>query len=102
MTFGQRLVNTVLTEVLKLGNYYFSELQIEQLSKQHFGPDVPSIAELKKKTSLILVNSHFSLNVPRPTVPALIEVGGLHIKENRKLPKVSFPCNTEWLQCYMP
>jgi glucuronosyltransferase len=95
MTFGQRLVNTVVTEVLKLGNYYFSELPMEQLSKEHFGPDVPSIAELKKKTSLILVNTHFSLNVPMPTVPALIEVGGLHIKENGKLPKVSFSYNIE-------
>jgi glucuronosyltransferase len=102
MTFGQRLVNTVLTEALKLGNYYFSELPMERLSKQHFGPDVPTIAELKKKTSLILVNAHFSLNVPSPTVPALIEVGGLHIQQNGKLPKVSFPYNTEWIWCYMP
>jgi len=94
MTFGQRLVNTVLTEILKLGNYYFSELPMDRLSKEHFGPDVPSIAELKKKTSLILVNTHFSLNVPRPTVPALIEVGGLHIQENGKLPEVSYSCNT--------
>ena len=101
MTFGQRLVNTVLTEVLKLGNYYFSELPMDRLSKQHFGPDVPPIAELKKKTSLILVNTHFSLHVPRPTVPALIEVGGLHIEENGKLPEVSYPYNTECLWFYM-
>jgi len=93
MTFGQRVVNTVLTEVLKLGNYYFSELPMDRLSKQHFGPDVPPIAELKKKTSLILVNTHFSLHVSRPTVPALIEVGGLHIKEKGKLPEVSYPYN---------
>jgi glucuronosyltransferase len=94
MTFGQRIVNTVLTEVLKLGNYYFSELPMDRLSKQHFGPDVPPIAELKKKTSLILVNTHFSMYVSRPTVPALIEVAGLHIKEKGKLPEVSYPYNT--------
>jgi glucuronosyltransferase len=102
MTFGQRLINTVATEVLKLGHYYFSELPMEKLSRQHFGPDVPPIAELKKKTSLILVNSHFSLNVPRPTVPALIEVGGIHIKEKGKLPEVSYLYKTEWLRCCMP
>jgi len=89
MTFGQRLVNTVLTQVLKLGHYYFSELPMDRLSKQHFGPDVPPIAELKKKTSLIIANTHFSLHGPRPTVPELIEVGGLHIKEKGKLPEVS-------------
>jgi glucuronosyltransferase len=94
MTFGQRLVNTVLSDVLKLGNYYYSELPMDRLSKQHFGPDVPPIAELKKKTSLILTNTHFSLNGARPTVPALIEVAGLHIKEKGKLPEVSYPYNT--------
>jgi glucuronosyltransferase len=89
MTFGQRLVNTVVTEVLKLGHYYFAELPTDRLSKQHFGPDVPPIAELKKRTSLIIANTHFSLHGPRPTVPALIDVGGLHITEKGKLPGVS-------------
>ena len=97
MTFGQRIVNTVLTEVLKLGNYYFSELPMDRISKQHFGTDVPPIAELKKKTSLILVNTHLSLYVSRPTVPALIEVAGLHIKEKGKLPEVSYPYSKQWL-----
>jgi glucuronosyltransferase len=89
MTFGERLVNTVFLEIVKLGNYYFADLPVEKLSRQYFGQDVPSIAELKKKTSLILVNSHFSLNIPRPTIPALIEVAGLHIQSHGKLPKVS-------------
>jgi hypothetical protein len=62
---------------------------MNQLSKQHFGPDVPPIAELKKRTSLIIANTHFSLHVAKPTVPALIEVGGLHITENGTLPEVS-------------
>jgi UDP-glucoronosyl and UDP-glucosyl transferase. len=102
MTFHQRLINTVLTEVLKLGHYFFAELPMDQLAKQHFGPDVPPIAELKKKTSLLLANTHFSLHVPRPTVPALIEVGGLHINEKGKLPEVSYSYKTEWLRCYTP
>jgi glucuronosyltransferase len=91
MTFGQRLINTVSNQILKLGHYYFSELPMDKLSRQYFGPDVLPIEELKKKkTSLILVNSHFSLNIPRPAVPTVIEVGGLHIKENGKLAEVSY------------
>jgi glucuronosyltransferase len=102
MTFGERFINTVTTEVLKLGHYYFSELPMDKLSRQYFGSDVPPIAELKKKTSLILVNSHFSLHVPRPTVPALIEVGGIHIQEKGNLPEVSYFYKTEWLGCCRP
>lgn len=87
MTLGQRIINTVMVEALKLGHYYFAELPMNELARQNFGQDLPPIAELKKKTRLILANSHFSLNIPRPTVPPFIEVGGLHIQRNGKLPK---------------
>jgi glucuronosyltransferase len=88
MTFSQRLINTILTEVLKLGLYVFGELPTDKMLKKHFGKDVPPLSELKERTSVILVNSHFSLNYPRPTVPAFIEVGGIHIQSNGILPKV--------------
>jgi glucuronosyltransferase len=89
MTLAQRIINTVMVEGLKLGYHYFSELPMDKLAKQHFGQDVPPIADLKKRTSLILTNSHFSLNIPRPTVPPFVEVGGLHIDNRGTLPKAS-------------
>jgi hypothetical protein len=97
MTFGQRLVNTVATEVFKLGLYMFAELPTDKMLKKHFGKDVPPLSELNKRTSLILVNSHFSLNNPRPTVPGFVEVGGIHIQSNGILPKViMFMMFTTW------
>jgi glucuronosyltransferase len=56
--------------------------------KKYFGQDIPPLSELKKRTSLLLVNSHFSLNGPRPTVPGFVEVGGLHIQTGGKLLEV--------------
>lgn len=32
---------------------------------------------------LVLLNNHFSLNLPRPLLPNAIEVGGLHINRGR-------------------
>jgi glucuronosyltransferase len=92
MTLGQRLKNLVFTEALKLGMYVFAEIPAEKLSKRYFGQATPTLSELTKKTSLILVNSHFSLNNPRPTVPGFVEVGGLHIQSGGKLPKVILIC----------
>jgi glucuronosyltransferase len=89
MTIVQRIINTVFTEMVKLGHYYYADLPMDKLSKEHFGHDVPPLAELQKKTSLILVNSHFSLNTARPTVPAYVDVAGLHIPSGGKLPDVS-------------
>jgi glucuronosyltransferase len=92
MSLVQKIINTFMVEALKLGYYYFSELPMDKLARQHFGEDMPPLTELTKKTSLILTNSHFSLNIPRPTVPPFVEVGGLHIESNGKLPKVSYFC----------
>ncbi|XP_069671920.1 UDP-glucosyltransferase 2-like [Periplaneta americana] len=87
MNFGQRIVNLVLTELLKVGHYIFAELPMDKVSRKYLGEDIPPLSELKKKTSLYFVNSHFSLNIPRPTVPAFIEIGGIHIESGGKLPK---------------
>jgi glucuronosyltransferase len=61
---------------------------IDAATKDFFGPETPPAAELLKNTSLIILNSHFSLNYPRPFVPAVIEAGGMQIKKNNDpLPK---------------
>lgn len=59
------------------------------IAKKFFGEDLPDLEEIaERRTSLILVNSHFSTNQARPTVPNFIEVAGVHIKEPKPLPKV--------------
>lgn len=60
----------------------------EMRARELFGPDLTPIDVLAYNISLILVNSHFSVNYPRPLVPNIIEVAGLHIDTPRPLPKV--------------
>ncbi|XP_069670475.1 UDP-glucosyltransferase 2-like [Periplaneta americana] len=87
MNFWERLVNTVTYWALNI--WFHTELDIptDEMLKQHFGKDCPSVYELQQSTSLILVNSHFSVNTPRPAVPTFVEVGGLHINSDGKLPE---------------
>lgn len=35
---------------------------------------------MRSTASLVLLNNHFTLNYPRPFLPSMVEVGGLHIK----------------------
>lgn len=51
--------------------------------------DMPYLGDLARTTSIMLVNTHYSLNGVRPNTPAVIEVGGLHIREPKKLDSVS-------------
>jgi glucuronosyltransferase len=55
---------------------------VDVTAKEFFGPDTPPVAELIKNTSLVILNTHFSLNFPRSFVPAVVEAGGMQIKKN--------------------
>jgi hypothetical protein len=87
MTFSQRLVN-VLAYVVKLGMYHFYMFpQQDKLIKKYF-PNVPNdIYDVMYNTSIVLLNSHPSIHQPVPYVPSMIDVGGLHLKPPKKLPK---------------
>ncbi|CAG7709878.1 unnamed protein product, partial [Allacma fusca] len=42
-------------------------------------PTIPSIKEIESNVSIILANSQISFNQPRPLMPDIIEVGGMHL-----------------------
>lgn len=93
MSFIQRLINVIANTALK---FIFSATESTVIAgyvRKHFGDDVPSPSDIARNTSLLLVNTHFSLNGPRPLVPGIVEVGGLHIRPPKKLPKVKSACN---------
>lgn len=52
--------------------------------------DAPPLTEmLRKKMSLILLNSNPVTADPVPHVPSMIEIGGFHVEEPKPLPKVT-------------
>lgn len=48
--------------------------------------NLPSLAELKKNVSLIILNSHPAISPSRPLMPNMIEVGGLGVKPDEVEP----------------
>jgi glucuronosyltransferase len=93
MNFCQRFLNVIANLAMKLLFIVTESTVIESHVRKHFGDDVPSLSDIARNTSLLLVNTHFSLNGPRPLVPGIVEVGGLHIKPPKKLPKVKPVCH---------
>jgi glucuronosyltransferase len=88
MSFWERLRNTVQTEIIKWVYYSYSEKPTHRIASKYFCDDLPPLSDIARNVSVVLVNSHFSINQPRPTVPAVVEVGGLHIQSPKKLPQV--------------
>ncbi|CAG2057458.1 unnamed protein product [Timema podura] len=87
MNFYERLLNTVALVPIKLGYKYLVGYKSEQVARKYFGDSLPPLEEIARNMSLHLVNTHFSLFHPRPFVPAVVEVGGIHLGEPKKLSK---------------
>lgn len=70
---------------------YVNYFHFEQFYNEHFGKieNFPTFDDVKKNVSLIFTNTHFTEGTIRPGLPNLIEIGGVHIKDNpNPLPKV--------------
>lgn len=65
------------------------EPKMEALYRKVLGDDIPPISEIYGNASIILSNGHFGVNRPKPNLPDVIEVGGLHSHPPKPLPKVS-------------
>lgn len=80
MTLWQRLMNVILTHY---EIYFFHEnLKMQQhYINKYFGPDMPHYTKLEKSIALLFTNSHYSYNGIKPKVPAVVEIGGIHIDD---------------------
>lgn len=84
MSLGQRLLNTLLTgyetAMINVMNYPFQR----RVYARAFPQARLSYDEAMTNVSLVLLNTHFSVSSPRPYVPNMIEVGGMHVKRTTK------------------
>lgn len=88
MSFSERIENFFIGLWQKFYYNFVMLPNAEKIAKDFF--NFSSLREIVFNSSLLLVNSHFSLSLPRPLVPAVVEVGGIHIENVKILPKVSF------------
>lgn len=76
----------------ELYNRLFHRSHADEILKQYLGNDVPSVDELVANTSMLFVNTHYSLSGAKPQSPALIEIGGVHIQDPKPLQPVRQFC----------
>ena len=89
MTFYQRLVNFIVEGLVRGAWSGYMEPKMEAIYRDKLNdPSIPSSAEILKNASLVFSNSHVSLMKPKPFLPDIIEVGGMHCRPAKPLPKV--------------
>lgn len=87
MNFYGRVMNTISHGIQVLGHVLLCRKR-DEASLKKFGMDI-SLTSLVSKASLIFVNTHFTMFTPRPLVPAVVEIGGVHLESSEPLPAVS-------------
>lgn len=102
MTFTQRFVNFGLNQVLDAVRTFYYLPAMEGVYKEKLGLDAPSVGEIFGRASLLLSNGHVSINRPKPNLPNVIQVGGMHSRKAKELPKVGQFCEfTELIPIFL-
>jgi glucuronosyltransferase len=91
MNFWERMHNTVVGIIKHVGRQLIHVPKQNAVMQKHFNytDNFPPVWELEYKTSLVFLNSHYSLSYPKPLMPNYVQVGGMHVKPPKKLPQVS-------------
>ncbi|CAH1985004.1 unnamed protein product [Acanthoscelides obtectus] len=87
MNFLERVENTVVTTLHRFFYRYVMNANDENIARKYLGEEAANMDSAINRSSLLLVNTHFSLNLPRPFVPNVIEIGGVHVGEPKPLPQ---------------
>ncbi len=85
MNFMERVGNWITAHMMIFLYQFTSQPATDRLLRRRFGNDIPSVSELVKKTSLVFVNQHYSMSLPKPLPPTIIELGGIHIGRPKPL-----------------
>lgn len=67
---------------------------IDKLVKPKFGPGLPGMNEIERRTAVTLVNTNPAFDHLAPLPENVIPVGGLHIRDSKPLP------NVRWFHFY--
>jgi glucuronosyltransferase len=87
MTFAQRLSNTIHS-YLETFMYKLYHLPNQRnLYQQYFPNAKKSFDEMYKSSAIIFLNNHVASSSPRPYLPNMIEIGGIHVEPSKPLPE---------------
>lgn len=88
MSFYERWYNAAFSTVDYIMRQFAHLPRQTQVAEKYFSDlaPLPTLGELMKNISMILVYTHRSVAYPRPAMPGIVNIGGAHIKEPKPLP----------------
>lgn len=89
LNFLQRFENSVVTWIHLLFHRFWRNEKDDAIVRKFFNPNLAPASDFAKNVSVLLVNTHYTLHQAKPFPPQVVEIGGIHLEEKKKLPKVN-------------
>jgi glucuronosyltransferase len=80
MSFSERTFNFLIHNFVTFLYEYSYIPKQEAIAKKYFKEDLPPFMDIWRNFSIVLVNTFAGLDDPRPLLPSVIPIGGMHIK----------------------
>ncbi|KDR10226.1 UDP-glucuronosyltransferase 2C1-like [Zootermopsis nevadensis] len=80
MTFRERMLNFIIHNFVTL-IYEYRYIRAEEAIARKYFKDFPPFWDIERNFSIVLVNTVPGVDDPRPLLPNVIPVGGMHIKD---------------------
>ncbi|XP_031343048.1 UDP-glucuronosyltransferase 2B7-like [Photinus pyralis] len=88
LTFFERLLGVMFSVATDMYIYFYLNGAEQAVINKHFGEDSPTISELAKNPSILLMNTSPTFHQLRPMMPSINQIGGgLHHASIKPLPK---------------
>ncbi|CAO1424233.1 unnamed protein product [Diamesa tonsa] len=87
MKFKERLYNTFVSLIEHVAYHVVHIPWQSKIYKEFFPNAKQSFQEVLKSPAIVLLNNYVASSSPRPYLPNMIEIGGVHIDPVKELPK---------------
>lgn len=88
-SFFKRLISLIKWGLLNFVFNWIYMPKVQDVIKHHHGIQIKSLVESMTNISLIFTNNYHSMFIPLPTVPGIVEVGGIHVVNEKPLSQVT-------------
>jgi glucuronosyltransferase len=85
MTFTERFFNTINTLIEKVFYDFYHLPNQRRLYEKYFPNAEHSFYDAYKNSSVIFINNNVVTSSPRPFVPQMIDIGGIHVSQPKPL-----------------
>ncbi|KAF5280450.1 hypothetical protein FQR65_LT03259 [Abscondita terminalis] len=89
MTFYDRLYSVYFSMWIRYEYYYNRLPKLDALARKYISNDIPYLGDIEKNMSLLFLNVNPIIHNIRPNVPAVIELGKMHLQTPKALPKAN-------------